>query len=487
MEKAKYLAEIQKVIEQGPYTANMSSFKKYEVPDWYVDGKFGIFIHWGPYCVPAFGNEWYPRNMYQPGSKEFEHHIKTYGPHKDFGYKDFIPMFKAEKFDPEDWAKLFKEAGAKFVVPVAEHHDGFQMYKSELCRWNAYEMGPKRDIVGELGEAVRAEGMVLGASSHRAEHYWFMDGVHKIDSDYTPELEDLYGPAATAPTDHSSIIEAPPTADHLDDWLIRTCELVDKYQPQIVWFDWWINHMAFRPYLEKFAAYYYNRCAEWGIGGAINYKYHAYDEGCAVFDVERGQLSNGRSMLWQNDTSVSKNSWGYIEGHDYKKPVDIICDLADIVSKNGALLLNIGPKADGTIPDPEREMMLEIGAWLKKYGEAIYGTRAWRVFGEGPTEIPEGAFTDTNRDKFTAKDIRYTTKGATLYAIVLGEPEDGKVLLTEVKPETGYNIATLMDGTRLPVEVTEEGLAITMLEGYAYDGYPVAIRLNQGKVPGIWE
>lgn len=480
-DKADRLAQIQRVIDKGPYTATMASLKDYTVPKWYEDGKFGIFIHWGPYCVPAFRSEWYPRFMYQPGTKEFEHHIKTYGPHKDFGYKDFIPMFKAEQFDPKDWAKLFKDAGAKFVVPVAEHHDGFQMYASDLSRWNAAEMGPKRDILGELGKAVRAEGLVLGASSHRAEHYWFMDGVHKIDSDYTEELEDFYGPAAPAPENPMDVNLCPPTADHLDDWLIRTCEIIDKYHPQIVWFDWWINNLAFRPYLEKLAAYYYNRCEEWGIGGAINYKYTAYDEGCAVFDVERGQLSNGRSMLWQNDTSVSKNSWGYIEGHDYKKPVDIICDLVDIVSKNGALLLNIGPKADGTIPEPEREMMLEIGRWLAANGEAIYGSRPWKIFGEGPTEIPEGAFTDTNRDKFTAKDIRYTTKGCTLYAIVMGQPEDGELLLTEVKPEDQYRIATLLNGERLKAKRTPEGLKITMPAGFEYDEKPFVIRLNTGR------
>ncbi len=475
------MEEIQKVIEKGPFTASMASLKNYKVPKWYEDGKFGIFIHWGPYCVPAFGSEWYPRFMYQPGTKEFEHHIKTYGPHKDFGYKDFIPMFTAEQFDPKDWAQLFKEAGARFVVPVAEHHDGFQMYKSDLSRWNAAEMGPKRDILGELGQAVREEGMILGASSHRAEHYWFMDGVHKIDSDYTEDLEDFYGPAAPAPEDHSSVTLCPPTADHLDDWLLRTCEIVDKYRPQIVWFDWWINHLSFRPYLEKFAAYYYNRCAEWNIGGAINYKYTAYDEGCAVFDVERGQLSNGRTMLWQNDTSVSKNSWGYIEGHDYKKPVDIVCDLVDIVSKNGALLLNIGPKADGTIPEEERNIMREIGRWLKANGEAIYGTRPWKIFGEGPTQIPEGAFTDTNRDKFTEKDIRYTAKGQTLYAIVMGRPEGGTVRLTEVRPEDGYRIATLLEGERLKAKPSEEGLLVTMPETFTYEEYPFVIRLNKGR------
>lgn len=479
MNKIEWLNHIEQVVAQGPYKASMFSLKQYTIPDWYQNGKFGIFIHWGPYCVPAFGNEWYPRNMYQPGSKEFEHHIATYGPQKEFGYKDFIPMFKAEKFDAEEWAQLFEEAGARFVVPVAEHHDGFQMYKSELSRWNAYEMGPHRDICGELSQAVRGHSMVFGASSHRAEHFWFMDGVHLCESDYTPELEDFYGPAMPHPDDHSDYTVGCPTADHMDDWLARTCEIVDKYRPQLVWFDWWINNLAFRPYLEKFAAYYYNRGVEWNMGVAINYKYHAYDEGCAVFDVERGQLSNGRSLLWQNDTSVSKNSWGYIEGQDYKKPLDILCDLVDIVSKNGALLLNIGPKADGTIPEPEQRILREIGAWLKLNGEAIYETRPWRAFGEGPTQVPDGAFTDTDRDAFTGADIRYTCRGEALYATLLGRPEEDRALLTLVKPQDGFTRAHLMNGAEVSLNPSEDGLTL-QLPACARDlQLPLVIKLEK--------
>ncbi|NLG24302.1 MAG: alpha-L-fucosidase [Clostridiales bacterium] len=479
MNRAQALYEIEKVIERGPYRATMASLGAYRVPDWYADGKFGIFIHWGPYCVPAFGNEWYPRNMYQPDTKEFAHHAATYGPHKSFGYKDFIPLFKAERFDPDDWARLFQDAGARFVVPVAEHHDGFQMYRSDVCRWNAFEMGPKRDICGELARSVRDQGMVFGASSHRAEHYWFMNGVHMIDSDYTPELEDFYGPAAPISRGPDEYSRNFPTAEHMNDWLVRTCEIVDRFRPQLIWFDWWINNYAFRPYLEKFAAYYYNRGVEWGLGVAINYKYHAYDEGCAVFDVERGQLSDNREMLWQNDTSISKNSWGYIEGHDYKKPIDILCDLVDIVSKNGALLLNIGPKADGTIPQPEREILLSIGGWLKKNGEAIYGTRPWRLFGEGPTQVPEGAFTDTNRDAFTGRDIRYTAKDGALYAVALGRPEGGELLLTRVAAEDGFTAAHSMDGQPLSIEQTAEGLRVKLPAGLADEPLPLALRLSR--------
>jgi alpha-L-fucosidase len=414
-------------ITAGPFQADWASLQQYRTPDWYIDGKFGIFIHWGVYCVPAFGNEWYPRQMYLQGRPEFQHHIAAYGPQSQFGYKDFIPMFKAEKFNAAQWAALFKTAGARFVVPVAEHHDGFAMYDCSFSRWNAAQMGPQRDIVGELAQAVRQEGMVFGLSSHRAEHWWFMNGGRQFDSDVNdPAYADFYGPAMPmegGPRDAHKLDARPyPDAAYLDDWLLRTCELVDKYQPQLLWFDWWIGHEAFKPYLPKFAAFYYNRGAQWNRGVAINYKYEAFPKGTAVFDIERGQLAGTPSFFWQNDTSVSKNSWGYVQNQEYKTVDSLVDDLVDIVSKNGALLLNIGPRADGTIPEAEQQILREIGQWLAVNGEAIYGARPWKVFGEGPTEVNEGAFTDTRRGAFTGEDIRFTTKGDALYAIALAWP-----------------------------------------------------------------
>ncbi|HEV2122818.1 MAG TPA: alpha-L-fucosidase, partial [Chloroflexota bacterium] len=347
----------------GPYAPTWDSLRSYTVPSWYVDGKFGIFIHWGVYSVPGFGNEWYPRNMYVQGSKVFEHHVQTYGPQTQFGYKDFISQFTADKYDPDHWAALFRRAGAQFVVPVAEHHDGFAMYDCSLSEWNAAKMGPKRDIIGELAAAVRRQWLVFGLSSHRAEHWWFFNGGTQFDSDVQdPRFAGLYGPAQSR--------ELPPNEQFLDDWLARTCELVDKYQPQLVWFDWWIEQPAFEPFLTQFAAYYYNRGTQWGRGVAINYKHQAFPEGTAVFDVERGQLADLRPYFWQTDTSVSKSSWGYTANQDYKSTASLIGDLIDIVSKNGALLLNIGPLPDGTIPEEEERILLEIGHWLSVNGEA---------------------------------------------------------------------------------------------------------------------
>lgn len=458
---------IQQVAEQGPFQPNWQSLKAYEIPDWYKDAKFGIFIHWGVYSVPAFRSEWYPRQMYQEGSDEFKHHVETYGPHDQFGHKDFIPMMRFENYDPEEYAQLFVDAGAKFVVPVAEHHDGFAMYETALNRWNAKDMGPKRDVTGELAEAVRRQGLVFGVSSHRAEHWWFFDGGRKFPSDVQdPAYADLYGPAEPVAADWQDTDQQPPSDAYMADWLARTCELIDNYQPQLVWFDWWIGNKAFKPYLQQFAAYYYNRGVEWGKGVAINYKYEAFEEGTAVFDVERGQLAGIRPQLWQNDTSVSKSSWGYTENQQYKSVDNLVDDLVDIVSKNGALLLNIGPKADGSIPQEEQVILREIGAWLKVNGEAIYSTTPWHTFGEGPTEVTEGAFTDTNRPEFTGQDIRFTVKGDALYAVALAWP--GKTLtvksLASGAPGAGQITAIQLLGFDGPLafEQTAAGLHIDL-------------------------
>ena len=410
------------------YIPTWKSLQQYTTPDWFRDAKFGIFIHWGVYSVPAFGNEWYPRNMYVQGTPEHDFHIETFGPHTEFGYKDFIPQFKAENFDPCAWTDLFKESGAKYIVPVAEHHDGFAMYDSSFSKWNAVNMGPKRDVIGELAQATRDAGMTFGLSSHRAENWWYFNGGREFPSDVqNPDFAGIYGPPAPGPLINSDVWRSldwqpRPDAAFLDNWLARTQELVDKYQPQLIWFDWWIEQLVFTPYIQKFAAYYYNRGEEWDQGVVINYKNQAYELGTAVWDIERGQSSSLRDIPWQTDTAISKNSWGYVRNHVYKMPSQIIGDLIDIVSKNGCLLLNIGPKPDGTIPEEEAEILREIGRWLAVNGEAIYGTRPWKVYGEGPTQITEGHFTDTARRAFTYQDIRFTTKENALYALLLADP-----------------------------------------------------------------
>lgn len=437
MDKKEYLQKIEEVIAKGPYQAEWNSLCEHPVPVWYQKAKFGIFIHWGVYSVPAFGNEWYARNMYKKDSQEYTYHVGKYGTVDRFGYKDLIPLFQGENFDAGQWAELFKKAGAGFIMPVAEHHDGFQMYGSELCKWNSVEMGPKKDIIGELKAAVEERGMTFCASTHRAEHWWFFDKAREIpEADVNdPAYADLYGPAAGPMRNWGDIFDNTPDEEFLQDWLVRTCELIDNYQPRILYFDWWIQQYAFKPYLKKLAAYYYNRGAEWGAEVAIDAKYDAFVHGSAVHDIERGQLSSISPFFWQNDTSVAKNSWGYTVGNEYKQSHEIVCDLVDVVSKNGALLLNVGPKADGTIPDEDKQILMDVGAWMAVNGEAIYDTRPWKLFGEGPTEVPEGAFTDTDRAGFTSEDIRFTSKGDVIYAIVMKWPENGVVKIKSIGKE----------------------------------------------------
>jgi alpha-L-fucosidase len=312
--------------------------------------------------------------------------------------------------------------------------------------------------------------MVFGVSSHRAEHWFFMNGGRDFDSDVNdPHFAEFYGPAVA--TDNSKNMTGSwkshdwtprPDAKYLDDWLARCKELVDRYQPQLFWFDWWIEQVVFQPYVQKFAQHYYNRGIEWGKGVAINYKYTTFAEGSAVLDIERGQLNTIRPEFWQNDTSVSKNSWGYVENQEYKTAKDLIGDLVDVVSKNGALLLNIGPLPDGTIPKPEQELLLEIGRWLDTNGEAIYGTRPWKVYGEGPTEVPEGYFMDTHRAAFTSQDIRFTQKNNALYAICLGLP-DSTVTIEALKNLRATEINSVhMLGVDQPLEwsLSDQGMTI---------------------------
>lgn len=439
----EYLKKIDDVIAKGPYKDDWSTMMNRKVPDWYRNAKFGIFIHWGVYAVPAFGNEWYPCHVYkknamQGGKSIYNHHVEKYGPLKDFGYKDFVPMFKAEKFDAAQWADLFKESGARFVMPVAEHCDGFQMYDSDLSEWCATKMGPMKDPLGMLKTEVEKRGMTLCASSHRMEHYWFMHPEGDYESDmpdpipfghmYWPsysdcvELED-----GTKSKNHgvTNLVNMDPL--FMEDWLARTCEIVDKYRPKIVYFDWWIQVHPMKKYLKKFAAYYYNRAHEWGEEVTINYKNDSFPLTTAVNDIERGQLTDVSPYFWQNDTAVAKNSWCYTENNVYKESYEVVDTLVDVVSKNGSLLLDIGPKADGTIPDEDKRILMEVGDWLKVNGEGIYDTYPWKKYGEGPIKTKQGHFSDMNFVPYTSEDFRFTYKDGCLYVFAMNWPGDGVV------------------------------------------------------------
>ena len=427
------LTTVERESKEGPFQPDWQSLANYQAPDWYRDAKFGIFIHWGLYSVPAYGNEWYPREMYLEGSSINKHHVATYGPLTQFGYKDFIPMFKAEHFDPQAWAKLFKDSGARYVVPVFEHHDGFAIYDSDLSDWTAKKMGPHRDLAGEIALAVRAEGLHLGASSHRIEHDWFLEGGRKQDSDVNdPKYAAFYGPAHPRLGDDGAALAEDWTyvsPAYAKDWVARNAEIVQKYHPDLIFFDWWIGQPSVRPYVAEFAAYYYNESSKRGPVGIINSKLVDMQKTSAVLDIERGQLSAILPEAWQTDTSVSNKSWGYIENDTFKTPEFIVQQLADVVSKNGNLLLNIGPRSDGTIPQPVQEVLLDVGAWLKVNGNAIYGTRPWTSFGEGPTKVEAGSFHDTQTKPYTAQDFRFTTNRETLYAIEMAWPKEGEAVI----------------------------------------------------------
>jgi len=456
-ERSRLLTEADKQAHDGPYRPDWATLIKYEQPQWYKDAKFGIFIHWGVYSVPAAENEWYPRNMYRPGEgayKDFQARFASKDPAKKdvLGYKDFIPMFKAEHFDAAEWAKVFKQSGARYVVPVAEHHDGFSMYDSGLSDWTVVKMGPKRDTLGELAKAVRAEGLHFGLSSHRVEHNFFYDGGRQIRSDVNdPKFASLYGPAhqwMSPPDNHGLYNDWTWVSEAwARDWLARDTELVEKYKPEIVYFDWWIGVPAMRNTVAEFAAFYYNFAAAHGYTGVINFKDFALNWKAGVRDFERGQQDRIVEDHWQTDTSISNKSWGYIEHDTFKTPEFLVHQLIDIVSKNGNLLLNFGPRSDGTIPDEVRATLLDMGAWLKVNGEAIYGTTPWKTFGEGPTQVTGGAFHDTDTKPYTPEDFRFTAKGSTVYAIGMACPADWKATI--------HALGTAHEGSSLQIGSVE--------------------------------
>lgn len=468
----EYLKQIDLVIEKGKYKDNWQSLAHHKTPHWYMRDKLGVFIHWGIYSVPAFGNEWYSRGMYDETVREFEHHRKTWGEQKNFGYKDFIPMFKAENFDAVKWISLFKKAGIRYVMPVAEHHDGFAMYDTDFNRWNAKLMGPCRDVVGELKAECEKQNLVFCASTHRAEHYFFMNPGRLCDSDVNDEkYADFYGPAVYSKNFDPKVIHVT-TADTysegaskewLEDWLVRTCELIDAYQPSVLYFDWWIHNHSFKPYLKKLAAYYYNRAEEWGKEVTINYKHEAFPPSVATFDVERGALTDISPVYWQTDTAIGKRSWGYTTDNEYKSTRQIICDLVDIVSKNGNLLINIGPKADGTITDEEASVLLNLGQWLSINGEGIYGTTFWKQFGEGTVNAEAGFFKDGEEKAFTSKDFRFTYKDGYLYAFQMRPDKEAVIKCLRKKTSHNFLIESveLLGYGKVPFERDEKALKIS--------------------------
>ncbi len=452
------------------YEENWESLTKYnEQPDWFQNAKFGIYFHWGVYSVPAFGNEWYPRNMHFEGSKEYAHHLEKYGHPSKFGYHDFVPMFEAENFKAEEWATLFEKAGARFAGLVAEHHDGFSMWKSKATPWNAFDKGPQRDIAGELKKAISAKGMKFITTFHHARnlqrykgksdektfsnsHYPLFEGMPPTSDN--PELKYLYGNI--------------PENEWLEKvWLGKLKEVIDNYQPDIIWFDSWLDQIP-ESYRLKFCACYLNEAEKWGREVVIVRKQNDLPLECSVEDLEKSRKNRLGEKSWMTDETVSTGSWCYTSDLKIKPVADVLNVLIDIVSKNGVLLLNISPMADGTIPADQQNLLLKMGEWLGKFGESIYGTRPWYTYGEGPTKEPEGSFKyhqEFLKIKYSGKDIRFTTKGNTLYVITLGLPENDLFLKSFAKDSLSSSlrikkISMLGDNQPLKWYLQEEGLSI---------------------------
>jgi len=440
------------------------SLRQCTTPEWLRNGKFGIYTHWGIYAVPAMGPNctWYSHNFYcNPDGPERKHQEATYGPLSKFGYKDFIPMFKAEKFDADEWAELFQRSGARFAGPVAEHHDGFAMWDTKYSAWNAAKMGPKRDVVGELAKAIKGRAMKFVTAFHHAENWFFFPVWDKRYDCSDPRYSGLYG------INHDHALQ--PNRAFLERWKGKVIEVIDKYGPDLLWFDFGLE-LVTDSYKKELLAYYFNKAAAEHKGVAVTYKWHHLPPVVGVNDLELGQEPELTYNEWITDTSVdNQGGWGYVEGAGFKSVENLVVNLVDRVSKNGYLLLNVGPKADGTIPEEAKKRLLGMGKWLEVNGEAIYGTTPWFMAGEGPTQLKEkGAFNENNDLRYTAQDLRFTAKDNILYVAVLAWPDE-KVLIKSLAPRgtwVGFypteiaSITMLGNGHELPWEMTPSGLVV---------------------------
>jgi len=432
----------------GPFQPTWDSIQKnYKDPDWFRDAKFGIMMHWGIYSVPAHASEWYVRYMYGGNKDVMQWHTEHYGPPTKFGYKDFLPMYTAAKWDPDAWAQLFKKAGAKYVLAPGEHHDGFSNWDSAINPYNAVNYGPHRDLDGDLIKAVRKIGLKTGISDHSFFHFVFIPALPGSD-EYDPKWAAFYNVA-----DKSNAARI----KFMHDWVAKRIETIDKYQPDMLWFDMNTDHNT-DPLKTQVSAYYFNRARQWGKQVGISAKGAAWVTG-QIMDYER----EGRApmelvdWIWQPDDPIT-DKFGYVTEQKPYKPDQFVWKIVENSSKNGNLLLNISPRADGTIPQEQQDVLLAIGKWLEVNGEAIYSTRPWTKFGEGPvadaaaaamvkiraagnfagrtngqnmggTGVSGGGI---SRNGYTPADIRFTTHGNTLYATVMSWPGDAPVTIASL-------------------------------------------------------
>nr|WP_068889256.1 alpha-L-fucosidase [Pedobacter panaciterrae] len=493
-----------------PFSPTWDSLKNYKVPEWYKDAKFGIWAHWGPQCQPERG-DWYARGMYEEGSDQYKYHLEKYGHPSKFGFKDVINEWKADKWDPEYLVALYKKAGAEYFVALANHHDNFDLYDSKYQEWNSTKMGPKKDLIGGWARAAKKNGLHFGVSVHAAHAWSWMETAQRSDkkgtmegvpydgkvikSDGKGKWWDGYDPQALYAQNHplskgsenGGTIHAqwnwgngvtPPTTEYIEKFYKRTIDLIDKYSPDLVYFDdtalplWPISDAGLR-----ISAHLYNKSIQKNgkLTAVVNGKILDEEQRkCMVWDIERGQSNNIEPYTWQTDTCIG--AWHYdrriFDNHHYKTAKTVIHTLADVVSKNGNLLLNIPLRGDGSIDSDALKVVEEIGEWMKINKEAIFGTRPWKVFGEGPAmesaaPLSAQGFNEGKGKPFEAKDIRFTTKGNDLYIIPMGWPEGGKLLIKSLsasKTTLGKinNITFLGYGEIKDFTRQEDGLVVSL-------------------------
>jgi alpha-L-fucosidase len=454
----------------GPFQPAWESLKQYRCPDWFRDAKLGIWAVWGPEAVPTQG-DWYARHLYEEGSPDYQYHVAHYGHPSRFGYKDIIPLWKAEHWDPDQLMALYKKAGAKYFCVIAQHHDNFDCWNSRFHKWNSVNMGPRRDVVGEWKRAADKYGLRFGVTEHLGASYnWYnvtkqadkagpLAGVPYDGAD--PRFADLY---------HAGNKDAQGWLDNVpetwkQEWYNRIKDLVDSYRPDLLYSD---SGFPFDETGRRLVAHFYNQNLRdhYGKLEAV-YNCKQDSQGMWVQDVERGIMGEVSAEPWQTDTCVG--DWYYdirlFEQHRYKSATLVLQMLADIVSKNGNLLLNLPPRPDGTLDGDELKILDQLAKWMPICGEAIFGTRPWKVFGEGPSRVNSGSFNE-GKLRYTAQDIRFTTKGPNLYALALGWPDDRRLIVRSLATSAGKvrKVSLLGYGGKLAWEQTDAGLVVTMPE-----------------------
>ncbi|GAA4305161.1 alpha-L-fucosidase [Compostibacter hankyongensis] len=410
----------------GPFLPTVESLSGYRYPDWFRDAKFGIWSHWGPQAVPRHG-DWYARRMYIEGDDDYKHHLEHYGHPSKFGYKDIIPLWKAQRWEPDQLMALYKKAGAKYFVSMGSHHDNFFLWNSRLHKWNAVNYGPRRDVVGTWQKAARKAGLRFGVSEHLGASFTWFQTSHGADKQgpmkgisydgANPVYQDLYHGKAAA-DDHDWLSK---NAEWQREWLFCIMELIDNYHPDLLYSD---SGFPFGEYGRNMLAHFYNGDLSKNNGtlDAV-YTCKQSSDGYWVEDLERGVKDGINPSPWQTDTSIG--DWYYRTGQPYKTATDIIRMLVDIVSKNGNLLINVVQTPEGDLEPDVLRIVDDIGKWIAINGEGIYGSRPWKIYGEQPDSAPaikSGNFNE-NKVRYDARDIRFTTKGDTRYAFCLGAPE----------------------------------------------------------------